>query len=314
MKLLVLVGPTAVGKTRYSLEIAETFQCEILSGDSMQVYRGMDIGTAKATPEERKRIPHHMIDIVDPDEPFSVSEFQRMARAKIAEIHERGKLPFLVGGTGLYVEAVCYDFSFGGTGENRAFREAMKQKALAEGTAALHRQLAEVDPESAKRIHPNDLRRIIRALEVYEQTGVPLSQTFRKGEKKSPYELCVIGLHMEREKLYRRIEERVDRMIEAGLVQEVERLLAQGVPEDAISMQGLGYKEIIPYLRGEQTLEEAVAILKRNTRRFAKRQWSWFRRMPDIIWIDVGNEDHFSAHCERINDIISARLNIRAQK
>lgn len=313
MKLLVLIGPTAVGKTSLSLELAEMYDCEIISGDSMQVYKGMDIGTAKLSPEEQKRVPHHMIDIIDPHEPFSVSDFQRMARAIIAEIHGRGKLPFLVGGTGLYVESVCYDFRFGGAGEDRAFREAMRKKAAAEGSDVLHRKLSQVDPAAAERIHPNDLRRIIRALEVYKQTGKPLSDSWDQSERQSPYQLCFIGLNMEREQLYRRIEERVDRMIEAGLVQEVERLLRQGVPEDAISMQGLGYKEMVPYLRGEQTLAEATLLLKRNTRRFAKRQLSWFRRMPDIHWIDVGREENFSAHYKRINDIIAARLDIRAR-
>ncbi len=302
--LLVLVGPTAVGKTALSLQIAKALDAEIISGDSMQVYRRMDIGTAKLPPEERRGIPHHLIDILEPEEPFSVSLFQQLCTEKIDEIRSRGKLPFIVGGTGLYVESVCYGYSFRGDSGDEAFRERMKQFASAHGNEALHARLAEVDPVSAARIHPNDVRRVIRALEVFEATGIPFSETQgqKRGDpKESPYRLCLIGLTMDREMLYRRIEERVDAMIADGLVNEVEALLKSGVPRTAVSMQGLGYKEIAAYLCGETDLASAIALLKRDTRRFAKRQLSWFRGMPDISWFDTGgaekNSDLFKSIC-----------------
>lgn len=306
--LLVLVGPTAVGKTALSLDIAETFGCEIVSGDSMQVYRGMDIGTAKADAAERARIRHHLIDIREPDEPYSVSDFQRDARAAIADIHGRGKLPFLVGGTGLYVEAVCYGYRFHEGGADEAFRARMHAFAREHGNEALHGRLARIDPDSARRLHPNDVRRIIRALEVYERTGETLSAQLAAQTRESPYRLCVIGLTMARDKLYARIDERVDVMIRRGLVDEVRRLLSRGFDDGMTAMQGLGYKEIAAHLRGEMTLEEAVDLLKRDTRRFAKRQLSWFRRMPDIHWVDVTETEKKAAHLQTINAIIAGKI------
>lgn len=313
MKLLVLIGPTAVGKTRISLEIAQRFQCEIISGDSMQVYKGMDIGTAKATKEERSVVPHHLIDIREPDEPFSASEFKTLAEEAIKDIHERGKLPFLVGGTGLYVESLCYDYDFSPVDEDATFRKEMQTLVEKHGNIFLHEQLRQIDPESAERIHPNDTRRIIRALEVYEVSGKTWSDHLRaqqQKKEKSPYDLCLIGLTMEREMLYRRIEERIDQMIEAGLVAEVQRLLDRGISAESVAMQGLGYKEIIGYLHGEYTLEEAIQLLKRNTRRFAKRQWSWFRHMKEIEWVDVTDTENISAHLQQISGIISKRFNL----
>lgn len=302
--LLVLVGPTAVGKTALSLQLAKALDAEIISGDSMQVYRRMDIGTAKLPPSEREGIPHHLIDILEPEEPFSVSMFQDLCTKKIAEIRSRGKLPFIVGGTGLYVESVCYGYSFQGDSGDEAFRERMQQFASERGAESLHARLAEVDPASAERIHPNDVRRVIRALEVYETTGRPLSesQAQKRGDPKtSPYRLCIIGLTMDRSALYRRIEERVDAMIADGLVDEVEALLRSGVPRTAVSMQGLGYKEIAACLCGEMDLPSAVTLLKRDTRHFAKRQLSWFRHMQDISWVDVSeaekNSDLFRSIC-----------------
>ena len=307
-KLLVLIGPTAVGKTKLSLTIARTFDCEIISGDSMQVYRGMDIGTAKATPEERRLVPHHLIDICDPDYPFSVAEFQERAAALIEDIHRRGKLPFLVGGTGLYVESVCYGFSFSEGGADESYRAELNEYADRFGNASLHEKLREIDPASAARIHPNDRRRTIRALEVYRLTGVPLSEHLAGQKKESPYECCIIGLTMNREKLYRRIDERVDAMIRAGLVDEVRGLLARGYTTDMVSMQGLGYKEIAAYLMGETGLEEAIERLKRNTRRFAKRQLSWFRHMKDVHWVDVTDQENFCEHLLKINGIITEKF------
>lgn len=309
LPLLVLVGPTAVGKTKMSLSIAHKFNCEIISGDSMQVYRYMDIGTAKLPEHQREGIPHHMIDIVNPDEPFSAADFQQKAHERIAAIHRRGRLPFIVGGTGLYVEALCYGFEFSpSAGGDEAFRDEMKQYAARYGAQALHDRLREVDPQSAERLHPNDQRRIIRALEIFRATGRPMSEWLAGQAKVSPYQLCLIGLTMERELLYRRIEQRVDEMIREGLVEEVQRLLDLGYSADLTSMQGLGYKEIVGYLRGEYSLEEAVQLLKRNTRRFAKRQLSWFRHMKEIQWVDVTETEKFSAHIQEINAIIAGKF------
>jgi tRNA dimethylallyltransferase len=302
--LLVLVGPTAVGKTALSLGIAKKFGCEIISGDSMQVYRRMDIGTAKLPPDDREGVPHHLIDILDPEEPFSVSMFQQLCAEKIEEIRSRGKLPFIVGGTGLYVESVCYGYTFQGDSGDEAFRGRMQAYAHEYGSEALHKRLLSVDPATASRIHPNDERRVIRALEVFETTGRTLSETqaqTRGDNKKSPYKLCLIGLTMEREALYRRIGQRVDGMMAEGLVEEVKSLLQSGVPRTAVSMQGLGYKEIGAYLSGETDLASAVELLKRDTRHYAKRQLSWFRHMNDLTWADVGadgkNSDHFNLIC-----------------
>jgi tRNA dimethylallyltransferase len=306
-RLLVLIGPTAAGKTRLSLELARQFRCEIISGDSMQVYRGMDIGTAKATPQERALVPHHMIDIHDPDYPFSVAEFQERARALIRDIDRRGCLPFIVGGTGLYIEAVCYDFKFSEGGFDEEYRRELNEFADRHGEEALHERLKAVDPASAERIHPNDRRRTIRALEVYRLTGIPLSDHLSRQKKQSPYELCIVGLTMDREILYKRIEDRIDGMIEDGLVREVETLLARGYTTNLVSMQGLGYKEIAGYLRGEYDLAFAIELLKRNTRRFAKRQLSWFRHMKDIRWVDVTSLN-FSAQLQAIRDIIAGKF------
>ncbi|MEK5057623.1 tRNA (adenosine(37)-N6)-dimethylallyltransferase MiaA [Paenibacillus shunpengii] len=309
-KLLVLVGPTAVGKTKMSIELAKTFQCEIISGDSMQVYRRMDIGTAKIKPEEMGGIPHHLIDIHEPDYPYSVAEFQEESRRLIREIHERGKLPFIVGGTGLYVESVCYDFQFSEAGSDEQFRKAQFDYAEANGAEALHQKLQEVDADSASRLHPNDVRRVVRSLEIYHMTGVKQSEQLAAQNKQSPYELCIVGLTMDREMLYNRIEDRIDEMMKEGLVEEVASLLSQGVGPGFISMQGLGYKEIAAYLRGEVPLDTAVSELKRDTRRFAKRQLSWFRHMKDIQWVDMTDTANFSTNFATIRDIIADKLNL----
>lgn len=286
--LLAIVGPTAVGKTAVAVEVAHQLDGEIVSADSMLIYRYMDIGTAKPTMAERRGIPHYMIDIVYPDEPYSVALYQAAARQRINEIWQRGKLPLLVGGTGLYVRAVIQPYHFTGAGVDPAFRRRMAEEARLLGTRALHRRLARVDPESAARIHHHNLKRVIRALEIYHLTGRPMSSC-REEEVEGPnYQLVLIGLTMERRELYRRIESRVDEMMKMGLVEEVLRLLDRGYHPRLQSMQGLGYKEIVYYLRGLCTREEAVCLLKRNTRRFAKRQFTWFRREPVIQWIDVG--------------------------
>lgn len=307
-RLLILIGPTASGKTKLSLEIAKTYQAEIISGDSMQVYRGMDIGTAKASPEERQTIVHHMIDIHNPDEPFSAAEFQERGTKLIAEITARGRLPFVVGGTGLYVESLAYGYQFSDAGSDESFRAEQERYLLKHGEQALHDKLQAVDPETAGRLHPNDTRRIIRALEVYHSTGQTLSSQLAGQKKRSPYDICIVGLTMDRQLLYKRIEERIDQMLDAGLVEEVASLRAQGYSDELVSMQGLGYKEISAYLRNELTLEEAVTLLKRNTRRFAKRQLSWFRHMKDIHWVDVTDTDQFDKHLNLINGIIEEKL------
>lgn len=307
-RLLVLVGPTAVGKTRYSLDIAKAWNAEIISGDSMQVYRGMDIGTAKIPQEEREGIPHHMIDVCEPEEPFSAAAFQDRCRELIADISARDKLPMIVGGTGLYVESLCYDYAFPEAPANEQLREQLQGYADRHGADALHGRLADVDPESAGRLHPNDVRRVIRALEIYETTGTTMSDMLARQSKTSPYELCIIGLTMDRRTLYDRIDSRVDAMLEEGLIDEVRGLLERGVPGTAVSMQGLGYKEIVPYVKGEMTLEEAVLLLKRDSRRFAKRQLSWFRHMSDIAWVDVTDERNLVGNLESIHAIIAGKF------
>ncbi|MCM3039191.1 tRNA (adenosine(37)-N6)-dimethylallyltransferase MiaA [Paenibacillus motobuensis] len=311
--LLVLVGPTAVGKTKLSIEIAKAFSCEIISGDSMQVYRGMDIGTAKIQSSEMEGIPHHLIDVLNPDEPFSVAQFQDSCRQLIPEIGERGKLPFIVGGTGLYVESVCYEYQFTDTGADEEFRSQMQNLADEEGNEALHARLAAVDPQSAERLHPNDVRRVIRALEIYHMSGTTLSSQLESQNKQSPYNLCIIGLTMDRQMLYNRIEQRIDEMMDAGLVDEVRSLLGQGFTRNLISMQGLGYKEILEHLEDGVPLEDAVTKLKRDTRRFAKRQLSWFRHMKDISWVDVTDHKNFSGNLEAVRAIIAGKFQLNLE-
>jgi len=311
--VLVLVGPTAVGKTALSIGIAERWNAEIISGDSMQVYRGMDIGTAKASPEERARVRHHLIDIVDPDEPFSVSDYQRLAREAIADIAGRGKLPFVVGGTGLYIEAALYDFRFTPAGVNPDLREELRRLAETEGPEALHARLAERDPETARRLHPNDVKRVIRALEIQAATGIPLSRHLAGHSRRPVYDLCIIGLTMDRQTLYKRIEQRVDQMLEKGLVDEVRALLERGCTREMVSMQALGYKEIAEHLEGLCTLEEAVERMKRGTRRYAKRQLSWFRHMNGVHWVDVTDESCESFHLRAIDAVVAGMLSARGE-
>ncbi|MFY0545040.1 tRNA (adenosine(37)-N6)-dimethylallyltransferase MiaA [Brevibacillus sp. H7] len=306
-KLVVIVGPTAVGKTELSLQLAGHFDGEIISGDSMQVYRGMDIGTAKASPEELARVPHHLIDIIEPDEEYSVALFQSAATRLITEINQRGHLPFIVGGTGLYIESVTHRFEFAQAEQDPELREQLQRLAAAEGVEALHRRLAEIDPITAERLHPNDVKRVIRAIEIYQLTGRKMSD-YQHRAKHSPYDLVMIGLTMEREKLYERINQRVDKMIEEGLVEEVRRLLDRGYHPALTSMQGLGYKELIPYLYGEITLEKAVNDIKQRTRHFAKRQLSWFRRMAEIQWFDVTHREDRVKAGETIKKILAGKF------
>jgi tRNA dimethylallyltransferase len=307
-KLLVLVGPTAVGKTKLSLALAHQYNCEIISGDSMQVYRGMDIGTAKISPEEQENIPHHLIDILEPNEAFSAAAFQQLAGELIDDIHSRNRLPFIVGGTGLYIESLCYSFQFSEAASDEQYRQEQARFLAEFGEQALHDKLKQVDPVSAERLHPNNTRRIIRALEILHVTGTTLSAQLAGQTKQSPYDLCLIGLTMDRALLYKRIEQRIDQMIDQGLVEEVNLLVDRGYSRALISMQGLGYKEIIGYLAGECSLAEAITLLKRDTRHYAKRQMSWFRHMKDIHWIDVTEFTNFSTHLQTINAIIAGKF------
>ena len=299
--LLAIVGPTATGKSEVGMGLAEALDGEIVSADSMQVYRGMDIGTAKPTAQERARVPHHLIDIVDPDEPFSVADYQARADVALADIWRRGRQPILVGGSGLYIRAVLEEMDFSLVPPDPDFRRRLLEEAGSKGTRALHEWLAEVDPAAAARIHPNDQKRIIRALEVAESTGGAGSGSGKVDRERPPrYNSTQFGLTLEREELYRRIEARIDCMIAGGLVEEVRGLLERGLDEGLVSMKGLGYAQIAPQVRGQISLEEAVSRLKRDTRRFAKRQMTWFRADPRIEWIDVGEAGGAAAVVETI--------------
>lgn len=280
-KLVAVVGPTAVGKTALAIALAKRLGAEVVSGDSMLVYRGMDVGTAKPGPAEMDGVPHHLIDILDPREPFSVTQFKARAEAAVAAIAARGRLPILAGGTGLYLRSLLEDYRFNRTPGDDAYRAQIERLAAERGKAHVHALLAEVDPEAAARLHVNDFRRVVRALEVHHLSGERISQQ-HAGEL--VYDAFVVGLTMERAALYARIERRVDQMLAAGLVEEVRALRDAGVPDEAQAMQAIGYKEIAAALRGELSLEEAAAEIKKATRHFAKRQLTWFRKMPYICW------------------------------
>ena len=290
--LIILTGPTAVGKTKASIALAKAVNGEIISADSMQVYKHMDIGSAKIRPEEMQGIKHYLVDVLEPDEEFHVVRFQQMAKEAMAEIYAKGKIPIIVGGTGFYIQAILNDIDFTENNEDSPYRKELEQIALEKGNEFVHQLLAEVDPESAETIHANNVKRVIRALEFYKQTGQKISEhNERERAKESPYDFCYFVLNDERDTLYNRIELRIDQMIEEGLIDEVKSLKDKGYTRDMVSMQGLGYKEILDYLNGESTLEEAVYILKRDTRHFAKRQLTWFRREREVIWIQK-NEFH----------------------
>ncbi|MFZ5591747.1 MAG: tRNA (adenosine(37)-N6)-dimethylallyltransferase MiaA [Bacillota bacterium] len=289
--LLVITGPTATGKTALSVELARRINGEIISADSMLIYKYMDIGTAKPTLEERQGVPHYMIDIIEPDQEYSVALYQQEVEKIIPAILARGRVPMLVGGTGLYIRSVVAGFHCSQIGKDEAFRQEMQQLARENGNIYLHEMLARVDPPTANRLHPNDQKRVIRALEVYHLSGKPFSwHNQPQNNRATPYRILQWGLTLDRELLYQRINRRVDEMLQKGLVQEVRWLLEQGYSPTLTSMQGLGYKEIAAYLNGQISLPLAVETLKRNTRRFAKRQLTWFRRDPAIKWLDVNSE------------------------
>lgn len=296
--LIILTGPTAVGKTHLSIRLARAVGGEIISADSMQVYRHMDIGSAKITSEEMQGVKHYLIDVLEPDEEFHVVKFQQLAKEAMEEIYAKGKIPIVVGGTGFYIQALLYDIDFTENNEDTAYRKELEQIADTKGAEYLHEMLREVDEKSAENIHANNVKRVIRALEFFKQTGQKISEHNEKErEKSSPYAFCYFVLNDKREQLYKRIELRIDEMIKEGLVAEVEVLKEKGYTREMISMQGLGYKEILDYLNGATSLEEAVYILKRDTRHFAKRQITWFKREKDVIWV---NKDEFDYDEEKI--------------
>lgn len=286
-KLLILTGPTAVGKTALSLRLAKEIGGEIISADSMQIYKYMDIGSAKIMPEEMEGVPHHLVDVLDPREEFNVFRFQEMAKEAMRGIYGRGHVPIVVGGTGFYIQALLYDIDFTRQEDQGALRQRWEEAAREKGSEFLHRELEKIDPVSAALIHPNNQKRIIRALEFYELNGVPISaHNQEQRQKESPYSYRYFVLNEDRTLLYQKIDRRVDTMVEMGLVEEVQRLKEMGYQKNMVSMQGLGYKEILAYLEGECTLEEAVFLIKRDTRHFAKRQLTWFRRERDVIWLE----------------------------
>ena len=310
--LIILTGPTAVGKTKASIGLAKAVDGEIISADSMQVYRHMDIGSAKIKPEEMEGIPHHLIDVLEPDDEFHVIKFQQLAKKAMREIWERRPIPIVTGGTGFYIQALLYDIDFDENEKEDACRKELEAYAKEHGAEALHEKLAFVDPASAEMIHPNNIKRVIRALEFYEQTGKRISEhNETQRQRESPYAFAYFVLTDDRAHLYERINRRVDQMIEEGLVNEVQALKDKGYTKQLVSMQGLGYKEILDYLDGNCTLEEAIYTIKRDTRHFAKRQLTWFKRERDVIWI---NKQSFGYDAEQILDEMLSKLPWKAEK
>ena len=286
--LLIVAGPTATGKSDSAVELALRMNGEVISADSMQVYRGMDIGSAKVTVEEMRGVPHHLIDCADPSENWNVVRFQKEARRAVQDIASRGRLPILCGGTGFYIQALLYDIDFTQMDENTPLRDRLSALAAEKGPEAVHALLLEKDPASAAAIHPNNLKRVIRAIEFMEESGGSISaHNLQQRERESAYRSVFFVLTMDRARLYERIDRRVDLMMERGLVEEVARLRAMGIQRDSTSMQGIGYKQVYGYLDGEYDLEEAVRLIKRDTRHFAKRQLTWFKREKDVIWTDL---------------------------
>ena len=291
--IIVLTGPTAVGKTEISIELAKAAGGEIISADSMQVYKQMDIGTAKIKKEQMQGVTHYMIDEWNPDEEFNVMIFQKCVKEIMEDIYNRGKIPILVGGTGFYIQAVLNDIAFTKEKQGDEIRADLQNLAKEKGAEYLHNMLREIDPKSAEDIHANNIKRVIRALEYYHQTGQKMSRhNEEERQKESPYEFVYFVLNAPREQLYQRIDRRVDQMMSEGLVEEVKRLKEMGCTKEMVSMQGLGYKEILAYLDGEYALDEAVYTIKRDTRHFAKRQLTWFRRERQVTWIQKEKYDY----------------------
>ena len=314
--LIVIAGPTATGKSALAAELARRIDGEVVSADSMQVYRHMDIGSAKVTREEMLGVPHHMIDVAEPTEEMDVSRYAKEAKACIEDIRERGRVPILCGGTGFYIQAVTRDIDFTETTQDTAFREECRLYAETNGPEALHRRLAALDPEAAAQIHPNNIRRVTRALEYYRETGEPISRHNEiEKQKKSPYHLIFFGLTDEREALYARIDSRVDFMLASGLMDEVRYLKAMGLTREHVSMQGIGYKEMLDAIDGRITEEEAVRLIKRNSRHYAKRQMTYFRREDGVIWLsraDYGGDD--AAILAAVIAVVQKETGIKAKK
>lgn len=310
-KLIVLIGPTAVGKTKLSIELAKKFNGEIISGDSMQIYKGMDIGTAKITQEEMEGIPHHLIDIKEPDESFSTAEFQELVRKKIDEISSRGKMPMIVGGTGLYIQSVIFDYHFTDAPSDPTFRRSLEQAAEANGQEFLHGKLKDADPESAARIHPNNVRRVIRALEIIHCTGKTAGELQENQSPELLYDTALIGLTMDREMLYNRINYRVDLMMKQGLLDEVQYFYEKGL-RDCQSIQAIGYKELYDYFDGKVPLELAIENLKQNSRRYAKRQLTWFRNKMNVEWFDMSESKDAEKKFAEISKFIEGKLERKA--
>ena len=298
--LIIITGPTAVGKTEASILLAKKINGEIISADSMQVYKGMDIGTAKITKDEMMGVPHHLIDILSPQQEFNVYTFQQLAKAAADDICRRGKIPILTGGTGFYIQALLYGISF--KEEENTYRLELEKILQEKGNLYLHSMLKELDPVSADIIHPNNVKRVIRALEFYQETGEPISRhNETERQKESQFQSVYFVLHMPREQLYERINIRVDKMLEDGLIKEVLSLKEMGIKKNMTSMQGIGYKEVLDYLNGETSYEDMVYLLKRDTRHFAKRQLTWFKREKDVIWMD---KTHYRSASELSDDLL----------
>ncbi|MBR5337332.1 MAG: tRNA (adenosine(37)-N6)-dimethylallyltransferase MiaA [Lachnospiraceae bacterium] len=307
--LIILTGPTAVGKTNLSIRLAKDIGGSIISADSMQVYKGMDIGTAKITPEEMQGIPHYLIDIFPPEHEFNVVEFKNLAEDALRECYDRSRIPIITGGTGFYIQALLYDIDFESAGEDKEYRDKLWHLASTEGPEALHRLLGEVDPASAESIHFHNVKRVIRALEFHHLTGKTISRhNEQERNNTSPYNHAYFVLNDNRDRLYKRIEDRIDEMVSGGLVEEVSCLKDRGLTKDHVSMKGLGYKEIMAYLEGECSLEEAIYTLKRDTRHFAKRQLTWFNRERDVIWV---NKDENGYDEDKILDFMKSVLKER---
>lgn len=297
--LIILTGPTAVGKTALSIGLAKAVNGEIISADSMQVYRKMNIGTAKIEQSEMQGVRHHLIDILDPSEEFNVVLFKRYALEAMEDIYSRGKIPVIVGGTGFYIQALLYDIDFEDNDNDMSYREELQRLAAEKGNSYIHDMLSKVDPESAEKIHENNVKRVIRALEFYRKTGMKISEhNETEAQKESPYNFEYFVLNDDRSKLYDRIDRRIDIMLEQGLEAEVRQLVSEGYSRDLVSMQGLGYKEIIDYIQGRCSFDEAVYTLKRDTRHFAKRQITWFKREKHVTWVNKNEYDSESCILE----------------
>ncbi|MBQ1395888.1 MAG: tRNA (adenosine(37)-N6)-dimethylallyltransferase MiaA [Eubacterium sp.] len=307
-RIVAVLGPTAVGKTEYAIRLAEDLGGEIVSCDSMQLYRYMDIGSAKATSEEQKRVPHHMIDVADPREPFSAARYKLLAEDAIEDIAGRGKLPIITGGTGLYLDALLFDLDFAAEPErDPKIREELYAIAENQGPEALHRILTEEDPAAAARIHPHNIKRVVRAIES-ARAGEKIRDFATELTYSDRYDPLIVGLFRDREELYDRIDRRVDLLLEQGLVEEVRRLSEMGLTEDDISMKGIGYKELFPYLRGECSLEEAADLIKKNTRHYAKRQGTWLKRYQNMQRFDLSAYPNGEAALEEIETWLKSAL------